>query len=164
MPPPALTPGGSGPPAAAAGEQPPTQVVQGGTGPPKCPVPSWASEPPSGSRLLVYKDGLVIQEVALTKASALVWAWGHGKWVVTLRRLHSAHAACATLAPHARTRGNTSFNARSTSPVHKYSLLPPQHKASAAILADPAASQTLSSWAGACIVAPRRSHLRPLKR
>ncbi len=82
MPPPALPPGGLRPPAPVSGEQPPTQVVHGGTGPPKCPVPSWASEPPSGSRLLVYKDGLVIQEIAMAKASTLVKGWGHGKGVI----------------------------------------------------------------------------------
>ncbi|GLC56980.1 hypothetical protein PLESTB_001170000 [Pleodorina starrii] len=46
---------------------PPVQSIPAAGGPPKCPVPDWAAEPPAGSRLLVYKDGQVIQEIALAK-------------------------------------------------------------------------------------------------
>ncbi|PNH12982.1 hypothetical protein TSOC_000056 [Tetrabaena socialis] len=60
------------PPPPAAPEpagRPPIESVPSIPGPPKCPVPGWADLPPAGSRLLVYKDGHVIQEVALAKLS-----------------------------------------------------------------------------------------------
>ncbi|PNW76090.1 hypothetical protein CHLRE_12g548250v5 [Chlamydomonas reinhardtii] len=58
MPPPRL-PGAASAPA--------VEMVPTADGPPKCPVPSWAGEPPAGSRLLVYKEGTVIQDIALGK-------------------------------------------------------------------------------------------------
>ncbi|KAG2486511.1 hypothetical protein HYH03_014813 [Edaphochlamys debaryana] len=64
MPPPKLPARTEPPPA------PETSAVQStpaATGPPKLPVPEWAAEPPAGSRLLVYKDGHVIQELGLGK-------------------------------------------------------------------------------------------------
>ncbi len=47
------------------------QAIPAAEGPPKCPVPDWAAEPPAGSRLLVYKDGQVIQEVGLAKVRTM---------------------------------------------------------------------------------------------
>ncbi|EFJ42553.1 hypothetical protein VOLCADRAFT_121513 [Volvox carteri f. nagariensis] len=52
---------------AEAAPLPPVQSIPAASGPPKCPVPDWAVEPPAGSRLLVYKDGQVIQEAPLAK-------------------------------------------------------------------------------------------------
>ncbi|GIL73748.1 hypothetical protein Vretimale_5377 [Volvox reticuliferus] len=48
-------------------DAPSIQSLPAATGPPKCQVPDWAVEPTAGSRLLVYKDGQVIQEVPLVK-------------------------------------------------------------------------------------------------
>ncbi|KAG2430609.1 hypothetical protein HXX76_010127 [Chlamydomonas incerta] len=170
MPPPRL----SGSDAPGAASAPPVESIRAADGPPKCPVPSWAGEPPAGCRLLVFKDGGVIQDIVLGKVvtvfgrvpeladvvldhpsisrqhATAAWHPARGAWLLTdLGSTHGTWVGETRLGKNEPTELVPGVEVRFAASTRRYKLAPLASKAGGTATEPAAAALVASGRAGA---------------